>query len=133
MAQQPVRRQRDDSTQGVRALIMARIAKRARHFPEFDLRPPDLGHLDRRDAALARAIDLEVGRRWLTLQAVLSYLVHRPWAELAAPVQGALLVGAAQLLLLERVPDHAAINASVAWVKTQPRGSSGAAGLVNFC
>jgi 16S rRNA (cytosine967-C5)-methyltransferase len=110
---------------------MSRIAQQARRYPEFDLRPLHLEGLDRRDAALARAIDLEVGRRWLTLVAVLRGLIHRPWSELAAPVQGALLAGACQLLMFERLPDHGVINAAVNWVKTGPRGGRGAGGLVN--
>jgi 16S rRNA (cytosine967-C5)-methyltransferase len=110
---------------------MSRVAQQARRFPEFDLRPLHLEGLDRRDATLARAIDLEAGRRWLTLVAVLRGLVHRPWSELAAPVQGALLAGACQLLMFERLPDHGVINAAVSWVKAQPRGGRGAGGLVN--
>ncbi len=112
-----------------RDLVTARVVKRARRFPDFDLSPLDTGGLDRRDAALARAIDHAVGRRWLTLAAVLESQLDRGWASLEPKVQAALLVGAAQLLLLERLPDHAVIHAAVEWAKANVR--PGAGGLVN--
>src|SRR5213594_129372 len=106
-------------TATARGLVMARAARRAREFPALypkALRPCGL---DRRDAGLAWAIDQAVARRWLTLEAVLRSQLARPWATLHPAVQAALLVGAAQLLLLERVPDHAAVSESVAWIRTR--------------
>ena len=112
-----------------RDLVTARVAQRARRFPDFDLGPLDTGGLVRRDAALARAIDHTVGRRWLTLAAVLESQLDRGWASLEPRVQAALLVGAAQLLLLERLPDHAVIHEAVEWAKANVRPKAG--GLVN--
>ncbi|MHC4218531.1 MAG: transcription antitermination factor NusB [Planctomycetota bacterium] len=111
-----------------RQLVASRIAQRAQRFPELypqRLRP---GELSGRDAALAHAIDQAVARRWLTLAAVLRSQLDHPWERLQPAVQAALLVGAAQLLLLERLPDHAVINESVGWAK---RKSPGAARIVN--
>ena len=101
-----------------RDLVAARVAGRAQRFPEIFPAELDTGRLSDRDAALARAVDQAVARRWLTLQAVIRSRLRRSWESLEPQVQAALLVGSAQLLLLERVPDHAAINESVAWIKT---------------
>lgn len=104
------------------------MARRAREFPGlFPQALRDEG-LDRRDAGLAYALDQAVARRWLTLEAVLRSQLARPWAGLDPRVTAALLVGAAQLLLMDRVPDHAAVSESVAWVAGRV---APAAGLVN--
>jgi 16S rRNA (cytosine967-C5)-methyltransferase len=105
------------------------VAARARRFPDLDLRPLKTGPLDRREAALAHAIDHAVARRWLTLAAVLQTQVSRRWDRLQPEVQAALLVGAGQLLLLERLPDYAVIDEAVEWSKTKARPKAG--GLVN--
>lgn len=112
-----------------RDLVTRRIAARASRFPHFELTQLETGSLDRRDAALARAIDHAVSRHWLTLSAVLDSRLNQPWEGLQAELQAVLLVGAAQLLLLERVPDHAVINEAVQWTKTNVRQKAG--GLVN--
>ncbi|MHC4589970.1 MAG: transcription antitermination factor NusB, partial [Planctomycetota bacterium] len=100
-----------------RYLVASRVAQRAERFPQLFPEQLRTGGLAGRDAALAHAIDQAVARRWLTLAAVLQAQLNRPWERLQPAVQSALLVGAAQLLLLERLPDHAVINESVAWVK----------------
>jgi 16S rRNA (cytosine967-C5)-methyltransferase len=91
--------------------------QRARKFPQLFPSPLDVDGIEDRDLALAHAIDQAVARRWLTLVAVLQAKLDRPWARIEAPVQATLLVGAAQLLLMERVPDHAVINEAVDWIK----------------
>lgn len=112
-----------------RDVAAARIARRARQFPDLELAPLDTGALDPRDAALAGAIDHAVARRWLTLVAVIEHHLSRPWEEVEPKLQAVLLAGAAQLLLLDRVPDHAVIDESVEIAKRRVR--AGAAGLVN--
>ncbi len=111
-----------------RELVMTRVAQRARRFPELFPEPLRTGELDRRDAALAYAIDQAVARRWLTLTAILQTRLKRPWAQLQPAVQATLLAGSAQLLMMERLPDHAVIYESVAWIKSR---SPQAASLVN--
>ena len=91
--------------------------QRARKFPRLFPSPLDVDGIEDRDLALAYAIDQAVARRWLTLVTVLQAKLDRPWARIQAPVQATLLVGAAQLLLMERVPDHAVINEAVDWIK----------------
>ncbi|MCH7849243.1 MAG: hypothetical protein IIB53_12865 [Planctomycetes bacterium] len=112
-----------------RDLVTSRIAARARRFPDLDLTPLDTAGLDRRDAALAFAIDRAVARRWLTLITVIESQLNRSWPSLQPQVQAALLVGTAQLLLLERLPDHAVINEAVQWTKVNAGPKP--AGLVN--
>lgn len=112
-----------------RELVTRRIAARASSFPNFDLTPMDVVGLDGRDAALARAIDHAVARRWLTLATVIDSQLDQEWGNLQPKVQAPLLVGAAQLLLLERLPDHAVINEAVEWTKANARTKAG--GLAN--
>lgn len=112
-----------------RACAVRRIARRARQFPDLDFDPIDTSGLDGRDAALAAAIDHAVTRRWLTLVAVLESCLTRPWDRVEPDLQAVLLAGAAQLLFFDRIPEHAAISASVDLAKELVR--PGAAGFVN--
>jgi 16S rRNA (cytosine967-C5)-methyltransferase len=109
--------------------VYARLGDQAARFPDLDLSPLDTSGLDRRDAALAHAVYDAVLRRWLTLECVLDAALSKPMRLLEPPLRGVLLAGAAQLLLLDRIPPHAAIHESVelAKVLVRPR----AAGLVN--
>jgi 16S rRNA (cytosine967-C5)-methyltransferase len=110
--------------------VVRRLAAQARRFPQLELDPLDTTGLDDRDAALAVAIDQAVARRWLTLACVLgSCLDRRGWAELQPRVQAPLLAGAAQLLLFERLPEHAVVDHAVGWIAAA--GNRRAAGLVN--
>ncbi len=112
-----------------REIITSRIAEQARRFPDWLNTPLETADLDARDAALAAAIDHAVMRRWLTLAAVIESRLSRPWVEIEFRMQAALLVGAAQMLLLERLPDHAVINEAVEWAKMNIRPKAG--GMVN--
>lgn len=81
------------------------------------------------DLALAHAIHDHAVRRWLTLRHLLQTCLTQPFDELEARVKGVLLAGAAQIVLLDRVPAHAAINHAVEWAKVVVRPGAGA--LVN--
>ena len=109
--------------------ITSRIADQARRYPDFDLSPLDTSGLDGRDSALARAMEMATLRRWLTLTTILDIKLDQPWERLQPTVKAPLLVGAAQLLLLDKIPDHAAINEAVNWTKRHARARAG--GLVN--
>jgi 16S rRNA (cytosine967-C5)-methyltransferase len=89
----------------------------------------DTGFLDARDAALAHAIVDSAIRRWLTIAALLDACVNRGFKNCEPPVQAALVCGAAQLLFLDRIPDHAAVDHAVEW--TLRRVGKRAGGLVN--
>ncbi len=81
------------------------------------------------DLALAHAIHDHAVRRWLTLRFLLQACLTQPFDELEARVKGVLLAGAAQIVLLDRVPAHGAINHAVEWAKLVVRPGAGA--LVN--
>jgi 16S rRNA (cytosine967-C5)-methyltransferase len=105
------------------------LAHQASLFPELDIAPLDSSSLDDRDAAFAHAIYDAAMRRWITLEYIVSRYLKRPFADLDPRLKAVLLAGAAQLLLLDRVPPHAVLNESVEWVKQSL--TPGAAGLVN--
>ncbi len=84
--------------------------------------------LDARDRAFATHLVYGTVQRRRTLDHVIGRLARRPAEGLDAPVACALRLGAFQLLYLDRVPAHAAVDACVELVKQDaPR----AAGLVN--
>ncbi len=89
----------------------------------------DLAGLPERDRALARALVGTVLRRLGTLRHLVSLFVERGLPAQAPRVETALLLGAAQILLLE-VPDHAAVDLSVRLVQADRHGLH-YAGLVN--
>jgi len=114
----------------LRGVVSQRVAAEFKRFPNIDPTPLLVDSLDHRDAGLARAIDHAIHRRWYSLSTVIAHASSRKLHTLDSPVGAALLVGAAQLLLLDRIPDHAAIHSAVDWIKTKgerPR----AAGFVN--
>ena len=84
--------------------------------------------LDPRDRALAMALAYGTVQRRATLDHVASVLCSRPLAELDPPVLSALRLGLLQLLLLDGIAEHAAVNESVELLKA---GGRGGAGLVN--
>ena len=85
--------------------------------------------LDARDGALASSIFYGVLERRLTLDYYLAQCLKSPGKKLDSLVQAALRCGAYQILYLDRVPDSAAVNETVALVKAGKKLS--AAGLVN--
>ncbi|MBI5549022.1 MAG: 16S rRNA (cytosine(967)-C(5))-methyltransferase RsmB [Deltaproteobacteria bacterium] len=87
------------------------------------------GSLPRQDAALATEIAYGTARRRLALDAALARHSKRPLHKLETAVLVALRVGAYQLLYLERVPSHAAVDATVEVAKKQ--GLSRASGFIN--
>jgi len=81
-----------------------------------------------RDRALAMRIAYGAVQRRLTLDHVAGALVSRPLRELEPAVLAALRVGLYQLLYLDAVAAHAAVNESVQLAKAS---SPAGAGLVN--
>ncbi|HWB19551.1 MAG TPA: transcription antitermination factor NusB [Phycisphaerales bacterium] len=113
-----------------RSAANERLTKRAKRFPDFDGGSVETAGLDERDAGLASAIDHAAARRWLTLSQVAdSRLDRQRWGMLQAEVKAALVSGAAQIMLMDRLPVHAVIDETVEWIKGTQR--AGAAGLVN--
>lgn len=108
-----------------RSVVCDHLAQIIPAFPDLPLGGPDLTQLEARDAALARAIDGAVRRRWLSLEAILRVRLNRDIHVIEPGVRAALLSGAAQLLLLERLPDHAVLHETVEWTKRNVRPEAG--------
>ncbi len=81
-----------------------------------------------RDRALAMTLAYGTVQRRATLDHVAARLSSRPPAQLDPPLRAALELGLYQLLLLDGIPDHAAVHESVQLAK---RHTHGGAGLVN--
>ncbi len=112
-----------------RKVALSHLANKVRRGGEMFPIPVDITGLSPRDARLAEAIDRAATIRWMTLQAILEPMLKHPWNDQAPEVIAALLGGTTQLLLLDRVPDHAAISEAVGWCRTTKAAS--AAGVVN--
>ncbi len=84
---------------------------------------------DPRDRGLLTELALGVVRHQGTLDAVLARHSRRPLSTLQRPVRVGLRLGAYQVLFLDRVPEHAAVDHAVTWVTAQ--GGSQRAGYVN--
>src|SRR5262245_40260347 len=90
---------------------------------------PDFAALPDRDRALVRALATSTLRRLGTLRHLIGQLLARGLPADAPRVETALLVGAAQILLLG-VPDHAAVDLAVRLCQADRRAAR-YAGLVN--
>jgi 16S rRNA (cytosine967-C5)-methyltransferase len=84
--------------------------------------------LDPRERALAMSLSFGTVQRMATLDHVAGRLTTRPLQRLEPPVLAALRLGLQQILFLDGVADHAAVNESVELCK---RDAPGGAGLVN--
>ncbi len=105
--------------------ILLRVARGAHAAPLLDARG---GDLDARDRDFLRALVKKTLRGAIRLDHVLGRHLRQPAASLDPPVLAALRLGAAQLLLMDRVPPHAAVGETVAAARAfAPK----AAGLVN--
>ena len=89
----------------------------------------DNADLDPRDRNLATELVYGTLARKRTIDAVLSRFVNRPLERLDRPVLLALRLAAYQLLFLDRIPAHAAVDESVELAKR--RCGKGAAGFTN--
>lgn len=113
---------------GARDAAHETLTRAAARFP--DLLPLRIeGDLAPRDRALASSIVRAVATRWATLEHVCNRYSRRPMHSLDGPVRAALLAGAAQLLLLDGIAVHAALNETVELIKRGPARK--ASGVVN--
>jgi len=117
------------TTRDARTGVFERLEDHASRYPDLTIQPPDTSGLDARDAALATAILGAATRRWITLRWLLARHTRGPFERLEPAIQAALLGGAAQIVVLDRIPVHAAVSTAVQWAKAR-RGPR-AAGLVN--
>ena len=117
----------DVSARAAALRVLVRVEQGAYAAPLVDRALEAMGRAEER----ALCAELVYGcLRWQgELDYVLGARLRRPASQLPAPVRAALRLGAYQLLHLDRVPDHAAVDTSVELVRVQ--GLDGLAGLVN--
>ena len=116
-------------TPDARSVVFSRLSRQLLRYPDLAIEPIRASDLSQREQAFAKALEIATLTRWRTLEAVLSSRVQRPWCDLEPKLRGALMGGAAQLLFMDRIPDHAAVGETVAWAKRAIR--PGAGGMVN--
>ena len=80
------------------------------------------GHFTGADRGLFTALFYSVTEHRLTLDHVIDTFSKLPASKIEPRVRTALRLGLCQLLYFDRIPDHAAINESVALVPTRSRG-----------
>ncbi len=90
---------------------------------------PETSGLSPRDAAFCHAIYDSVLRHWITIEFILDRFLSTPLRDMEPAMQAVLLVGAAQIVAMDAVPPHAAVDESVNWAKASIR--EGAGGLAN--
>ena len=105
------------------------LTDHAARMPDLVPTEPDTEGMSPRDAALTHMLIDASLRRWLTLSYILEMAGGRDIRDTEPAMQAALVGGAAQILLLDRIPDHAAIDETVEWAKHRIR--LGAGGMVN--
>ena len=110
------------------AEILEEIAATGAHSDDL-LHGPRLRALSQVDRDLTTTLVLGVLRWQISLDSRIRPLLSRPDLKLAEPVQIVLRLGAFQVLHLERIPVHAALNESVELVRVG--GQPHAAGMVN--
>ena len=108
--------------------ILMAVERGSAHSDDL-LREKGVSELQQADRNLATALVLGVLRWQLLLDSRIRPLLRRPSAKLDAEIQIALRVGAFQLLFLDRIPAHAAIDESVELAKRA--GRRFASGMVN--
>lgn len=87
------------------------------------------GNLKREDRALATLLVQETLRRRAELDYLILKLLDKGFSSIAPPVMQALRLGLVQIIYLDRVPDHAAVDESVKM--TRNSGYPERAGVVN--
>ena len=110
---------------------MKRLGRQSMRYPDLAIESLSRGdgRLDARDRSLARAIESTVLSRWRILTHLLEACSKRSWGKIEPELRGALLSGAAQILFMDGIPDHAAVDETVRWSKQTVR--KGAGGFVN--
>jgi 16S rRNA (cytosine967-C5)-methyltransferase len=118
------------NTREIAANVLEGVLRRRRPLDEqLDDQAIGLTALAERDRALVRHLVGTVLRRLGTLRHVLGLYLDRGFPADAPRVETALLLGAAQILLMQ-IPDHAAVDMSVRLVQADRRAKH-FAGLVN--
>ncbi|MFM9957106.1 MAG: transcription antitermination factor NusB [Phycisphaerales bacterium] len=106
------------------------LAKQIKKFPDLEIAELDTTGLDARDAALAHHIYDTVLRRWLTITHLLSMSLEVPWEDMNPKVGAPLMAAVAQMVFMDKVPVHAAVDEAVQAAKLAGQRSAGLANAV---
>ncbi|MCA9294479.1 MAG: hypothetical protein KDA20_11770 [Phycisphaerales bacterium] len=109
--------------------MFSAVATQIRKYPDLAFDALDTTALNDRDAAFAHALYDKTIRRWITLRQIVRSQLKHEWDDVHPAARAALLCGCAQLLFMDTVPAHAAVNESVNWADAAVGGRTGA--LVN--
>lgn len=115
-----------------RHAAMIVLCRQAKLWPDVDLsvlpRTLDLlgDRLSPLDRAFVHALYDATVRRWNTLEYFIQCELHQPIGGIEARLRAVLLAAAAQVLFMDKVPSHAAINHAVEWAKRVIRPGAGA-------
>lgn len=105
----------DDFQDQARARVFDRLGDLAAVFPQLETAPDphwDEG-LNEQDAAFAHAILNAAVRHWRCLSFLLNLRLKTPLEQTDPSIAGVLLGAGAQILFLDRVPPHAAVDSAV--------------------
>lgn len=100
-----------------REVAPARWRRTCAQHPNLDPKLLDADRMSMLDAAFTHARYDGCLCHWRSLSAVVHTACGKPVYEQHPLTQAALLVGAVQLLVLDRVPPHAAVDSMVEWIK----------------
>jgi len=109
--------------------VFARLAEHAAALPDLDHRGLDDTGLSPLDGAFAHAVYEAAVSRWITLDTLFRRGLRDSWQRLDPEVVAALIGASAQMIFLDRVPPHAAVDHAVEWARRS--GQDRGAGLVN--
>jgi len=105
--------------------VLIRLDQTTSRYDDVVRADAGLGELEGRDAALAWELVAGTTRWRRSLDAVLSSFAVHPLDRTPAAARAALRVGAYQLLFLDRIPAHAAIDESVSLARPAGRRTAG--------
>lgn len=123
---------RSGNPTGVRRTVLEALleAESSKRFID-DILAPRLAEFRERDRRLVQEIAYGVLRHRNTLDRLVDFYLKHPVPRQKPPVAWALRAGAYQLVYLERIPAHAAVNQTVEALKTSTLVGTGEVGFVN--
>lgn len=107
------------------------LARQCKLWPDADLTALDrciessAGVLSDLDRAFSHAIYDTTVRRWTSLEFLVQRSLSQPIGQIEPRLRAVLLGGAAQVVFMDKVPAHAALNHAVEWAKVVIRPGAG--------
>lgn len=101
------------NTQSARRAVHDVLVTQAAAFPMMPAEKAPTQYLPPQEIRLATALHRTVLQHWLTLEHILNHFLSKSLRKLEPKMQAVLLSGAAQILFMDRIPSHAAVDESV--------------------